>query len=210
MPAPKPPFYFDRNVARYRDSQGRFQSVQQVWETADTVMDNLAKDMVSQAQALQTGDISLRDWQLQMERQIKDAHLSMYAAAKGGWEQMTPADFGRAGNLIKKQYQYLRDWVQEIEEGLPFDGRQIQRAGLYARAPRETLSVVQRLEEQVRGKSQKRNILGIADHCHGSPRGCVEITGLGWVPIEAGPDDGYYPIGSRLCLVRCKCFEEFR
>lgn len=208
MPPPQgfPPYQYNREARAYVDSRGVTIPTQTVWQVADEVTNNLSQEMRAITESLQAGRLTLPEWQLQMEQRIKDSHLAFFSASRGGWEQMTFSDFGRAGNMIKKQYGYLRRWAEELSQGLPLDGRQLVRAELYGQAARTVLVEIEREEQALRGRTQKRNVLGVADHCDE----CIAMTELGWVDIEAGAEQGFTPIGQRICLVRCKCFMEYQ
>ena len=75
-----------------------------------------------------------------MRRHIKNTHLNAIAMERGGWANMTPSDFGRAGQIIRKQYGYLRNFGREIASGKQrLDGTLGRRAQLYTAAGRNSL-----------------------------------------------------------------------
>lgn len=61
--------------------------------------------------------ISLDQWQVDMMREIKQANISASAAARGGWAQMTQSDWGAVGQQVRTQYDYLRNFANEIASG---------------------------------------------------------------------------------------------
>jgi hypothetical protein len=133
--------------------------------------------MLALAEQLRTNQISLDAWLLEMRTLVKDVHLYSAAAAKGGWAQMAQADYGRVGQIVRKQYDYLDVFANDIANGLPLDGRFLRRVALYGEAGRATYHDVEALEMDVRGMDEERNVLHPADHCGD----CVEMTRLGWV-----------------------------
>lgn len=154
------------------------------------------------ALALKEGRISVAEWQIETAATIKQMHLASTAAARGGWAQLTPADLGRAGQIVKKQYGYLGDFARQIESGeQPLDGRFLRRVDLYAQAARGTFHTFDGLEQQARGKTEERNVLHASESC----AGCIEQSGRSWVGIGE-----LIPVGSRSCLVNCKCDIEYR
>jgi hypothetical protein len=199
-----PTYTWDERAGRYRGPGGRFVAQEEVHRALNEVIDQSAKEMKAAALLFREGDLSLSEWQLLMEREIKNTHLASAAAAVGGWAQMTQSDYGRVGAEIKAQYQYLRGFVQDIQQGITLDGRFINRVGLYIEAGRATLALFEKLRNKARGMSEERNLLGVAEHCTGAGS-CTEQTGLGWVPIGT-----LLPIGQRLCRVKCKCAIEYR
>jgi hypothetical protein len=152
-------------------------------------------------QRLMDGNINIPEWQLAMEREIKAIHTASGATARGGWTQMSQSDWGFVGSQVKKQYQYLDGFAQDIVSGKqPLDGRAMQRARLYAQSGRGTHEEMRRRMESNKGKNQERRILAPAEHC----TDCVEYAGRGWQPIGTLP-----PIGASLCRTNCHCRFEF-
>lgn len=157
--------------------------------------------MLALAEELRTNQIGLDAWLLEMRTLLKDVHLYSAAAAKGGWAQMAQADYGRVGQLVRTQYDYLDVFANDIANGLPLDGRFLRRVALYGEAGRATYHVVEALEMDVRGMDEERNILHPADHCGD----CIDMTELGWV--KRGE---LIPIGQRQCLTGCHCTLQYR
>lgn len=146
---------------------------------------------------LRAGRISLEGWRLEMRTEIKNVHLRSAALARGGWSQMGPVDFGRAGQIIREEYQHLNQWVEEIKTGLPLDGRLNTRSSLYAQAGRATFHQVQAEEMMKRGMDLVRSVLHpTADHC----AECVAERDKGLQEI------GQISIpGTRTCGRNCRC-----
>jgi hypothetical protein len=133
-----------------------------------------------------------------MMEQIKLAHTASAAAARGGWAQMSQSDWGAAGRMIRDQYDYLRNFADQIASGQQLlNGNALVRADLYADAARGTFEQMRRrYEQQQNGMQEERRVLGEADHCEG----CLAQAELGWQPI--GTLD---PIGAEECITRCHC-----
>jgi hypothetical protein len=158
--------------------------------------------MDATSRLLQSGRISVADWRERMAGHIKATHLYSAAMPRGGWAQMTAADFGRVGRLVRIQYEYLNNFAAQLSAGLPVDGRFLHRARMYQNAAREVYHESERVEMQdVQGLEQERNILAAADNCEG----CVVETARGWVPIGS-----LRPIGRRTCLTNCLCRIKYR
>jgi hypothetical protein len=64
------------------------------------------------AEALRGRQVSLADWEVGMRRVVKNTHLNAIALERGGWANMTPADYGRAGQIIREQYGYLKGFAR--------------------------------------------------------------------------------------------------
>lgn len=195
-------FEYDPRTGQYRHiATGRFVPQSEVRSALDKYLDAKSDRVRDLAQQLQRREISLADWQRAMEREIALTHLASAAAAKGGWAQMTPADFGRVGSLVKAERKYLERFAIQIEEGLPLDGRFLTRAQLYAQAGRHTFHVMRRREMQARGLGLVRRILHARDSCPG----CLHLASLGFRPFGEIPPPGE---GTE-CGRNCHCDEEF-
>lgn len=203
-PSPKPAYRWDRAVGRYRNAQGAFVAPSTVRAYLDTALSAATKRIDALATQLRTGKLDLISWEVAMRREVKNVALYSASAAKGGWAQMSDADYGRAGQYVRGQYQYLRRFAQEVQTGKqPLDGRLNARAQLYGEAGRPLYARMEIAEKRVRGMTEKRNVLADGDACEG----CLAADAAGWVAI----DDGDVPqIGERDCRTRCRCEWEFR
>lgn len=63
-----------------------------------------------------TGEISLGQFEEQFRKLTRELHSSVAAIAKGGWGEMTWADWGRLGPTMKEQYRYIHGFVETIAE----------------------------------------------------------------------------------------------
>ena len=99
-------------------------------------------------------------WRNEMMQEIKMSHLANAAAAKGGWDQMSQADYGRAGQAIRAQYDYLNKFAQQVADGeQKLDGTLTRRAQMYAEAGRDTYEATVKAERKKRGLMQVRSVL---------------------------------------------------
>ena len=164
-------------------------------------------NMISLGTQLQQGTITLAEWQTAMMQQIKTLHTMSAAVARGGWAQMSASDWGFVGSEIKKQYDFLKGFAEEIQAGFPLRGRFLERIKLYSRAGRTTASQLFRRLNEDGGRTEERRVLGIADHCSDSAGrpGCLEQAAEGWQPIGT-----LAPIGGATCWQNCRCHFEYR
>jgi 2'-5' RNA ligase len=78
---------------------------------------NIFNDDVDRlAERMYTGEMSLGAWEETMKRYIRELHTSVAAIGKGGWDQMTWADWGRLGAVMREQYRYLHGFAEAIAE----------------------------------------------------------------------------------------------
>jgi hypothetical protein len=152
-------------------------------------------------EALRSGRDSLQEWRTNMRTLIREGHLFATAAAKGGWAQLTQADYGRAGAMIKKEYAFLDRLALRLSQGSqPLDGNFQQYSIMYANAPRETYHQTERDRRTEAGYRYERNVRHSSDSCGG----CVGASARGWVLIGTNP-----PIGARDCRRNCLCWFEY-
>jgi hypothetical protein len=199
---PDPGYKYNAKAYSYVDPQGRFLSRTDVRDTLDNALKNNGTLLRDLTQQLRDGRISIADWQTAMAREIKNVHLYSTAAARGGWANMTPTDYGRAGQRIEAQYRFLRGFAEDVASGKqPLNGRALQRAVMYSEAGRNTFHHVERREMEVRGMTEEHSRRHPADGCEE----CIEQEELGWQPIGEA-----VPIGERLCLTKCRCTMDYR
>jgi len=141
------------------------------------------------------------DWELAMRRHVKNVHLSAIALERGGWANLKPQDYGRAGQIIREQYGYLKRFAGQIASGeQKLDGTLVRRAALYSAAGRNSLyrSKQANLRPEV---THQRSIRTVRDSCWQ----CIELHGR---VFRIG--DPSFPLpGRRVCNHQCKCHLEY-
>jgi len=92
-----------------------------------------------------TGDLTIGAWEETMRAELRQLHSSAAAITKGGWDQMSSADWGRLGTPLREQYKYLHGFANTIaEQADTISLRAIQaRARMYGRAVGGTASLIQ-------------------------------------------------------------------
>ena len=197
-----PRYSYDERAGRYRDARGRFTARTRV--ALDDALDSSATQARTLTESLQAGTLNLAEWEAGMMREIKMGTANAYALARGGWDQMRPADWLAVGRRCKEQYTFLRSFSADIRSGKqPLDGRVLLRAEQYAKSAREFYHQTLKRERQLRGYDERRNVLHPADHCPD----CVTLASLGFVPLD---DARYIEIGQRQCRHNDRCTEQFR
>jgi hypothetical protein len=153
---------------------------------------------------VQAGRITVAAWQVQFAAELKQAHLAAAALGCGGFDQMTPADFGRVGGRLRQQYAYLNRFAAAYADGDPnaTGGRGRVRADMYARAITTTYSEAERARARARGCTEERRIRGGTDTCPS----CLRYAARGWVAIGTLPNIG----AASECLTNCQCRFEYR
>lgn len=197
------PYTWSSEQQRYLYPSGNPVAWRQIDGALDRVIQQSAQNITVMTEKLQTGAITLANWQQQMAQEMKMMHVGAAAMGNGGWANMTQSDWGWVGSRLRSEYGYLRNFAHDIATGdQPLDGRLLNRATMYAAAARGTQREIQRRIAILNGALEERNLLGPAEH-HCDQ--CPSLTSLGWVMIGTLPS-----VGARTCLSRCKCRIETR
>jgi len=196
-----PSYSWDDPRAQYRNASNRLVSRGAVREVLDKYLDVRTARVRDVSVQLQQREITIAQWQRQMEDSIARTHLASAALAKGGWARMRPVDYGRVGRLVRDEYKYLRAFARQIEKGLPLDGRFLSRAEQYAQAGRHTFHVVETLELKARDYDEEKSIRSARDSCSE----CIAIAALKWQRIGSTKNPG-----SRICRRKCRCHKIYR
>lgn len=78
------------------------------------------------------GNISIEEWQAAVALELKNAALAQAAFANGGFANMTQADFGRVGQMLREQYGFLNNFAQGVADGSITEGQAGVRIGMYS------------------------------------------------------------------------------
>lgn len=97
------------------------------------------------AEQVFTGDLTIGAWEEAMRAELRQLHSSAAAIAKGGWDNMTSADWGRLGTPLREQYKYLHGFATTIaEQADTISLKAIQaRSRMYGRATGNTAALIQ-------------------------------------------------------------------
>lgn len=128
----KTPWVWNESLQRYRSTEtGRFLGPRQMLELRDVFAQAQRARTSELAARLTTGEITATAWQGEMKGIIKQTYIDQYVMAKGGRAQMTQADYGRLGNMLRDQYKYLQGFESDIKAGKLSPGQIAARANLY-------------------------------------------------------------------------------
>lgn len=201
----QPGFYFDAQRQRYIQvlANGSTRAVPERLINRDVTKfaRNSRSAMSDLTAQLVRGEVGEDVWYQQMRTLMRTSYRSSTTLANG--KPMTPADWGRFGAEMKKQYQYLDNFRAEILNGKqPIDGRAVTRAGMYGDANYAQYQNW-KLKQEVRAgfALEARRVLHPAEHCPD----CLTYAAKGWMPAAEVP-----AIGASRCLTHCKCTIETR
>lgn len=206
------PFVWDQRLrggaGLYRDvSTGRVVSPRTLRDVLDDVLAGLEARVRSLTTSMLAGRISLDEWQLRIEEQIKYVHYAAAALDRGGVGRLTLDDIERVALRVMFNVQRLSTFAQAIQSGALADGQIMRRATMYAHAPRNTFHRTVGDSMRAAGFTEARSIRHARDSCTNSASrsGCTEQASLGWQSIDA-----FVHTGERTCLTSCLCHEEYR
>lgn len=178
----------------------------------DEFLNLVGSDMAAVTEQAAAGQITITQWELEMQRLVRVAHNGADILARGGRELgffERIFDWFRRQGEVRRQFDYLRAFAEEIRAGT-FDPESLlprveARARMYANAARATYEQGRAREAGRRGYTEKRRILAPAEHCPD----CIEQAQLDWVDINDPRVTGVAD-GSTRCLTNCKCSIEYR
>jgi hypothetical protein len=197
------PYTWDSKNRRYLDTNGDTVPITTIRDLVYSMTD-AAREEAAQLTALYTsGDITLDQWQREMKRLIKTQHVASAVAAGGGFQQMTPSDWGWIGYSVKTQYNMLNKFKDEIKgseqgfEELPSTEELQARAAMYPSSAKGSFNgMYRRLEAKNGANEEKRVLSNGSKHC----KDCEAIAAMDWQPILTLP-----AIGDSVCISNCNC-----
>lgn len=133
------PWIYNTSTHNYRNtSTGQFISVDDVIRISGENLDRTLPIATQLAHLLATDQLILRDWEYLMRQEIKALYIEQYLLARGGIINMTPADWGSIGGMLKKQYGYLGRFAREIASGKLSEAQIAARSQLYFNSARQS------------------------------------------------------------------------
>ena len=134
---------WDPRAKRYRNTKtGQFIGIEQ--------MNNLRQDffymqkqrVASLTTQYNNAEINLHQFESQVKTIIKETYIDMYAMAKGGRNNLTQADWGRIGAMLKQQYGqngYLANFMRQIANGQLSEAQIVARMNMYINSANEAM-----------------------------------------------------------------------
>jgi hypothetical protein len=149
------------------------------------------------AEALRGRAVSLADWELGMRRHVKNVTINAISLERGGYANVRPSDWGRAGAIVREQYGYLKGFAADIASGKQkLDGTLARRASLYSQSARNAhyRSKAANMSGKVTHQMSVRSARDSCWQCRELDRKVFRI------------DDTSFPLpGRRVCNHNCQC-----
>ena len=198
-----PPYRWNAGAGRYVDvATGRF-----IPKQAEVrALDERIKAGIDQVQAVTAGMtrgvVTVAEWQTAVAVELRRMHTQAAALGRGGWQQMTPRDWGHVGRALRDEYAYLRGFAEALASGTLSEAQINARVsqyvnGIWSRYWRGETSAMQGA-----GMTEERRILTPAEHC----KDCEGYAAQGWQPLGSLPEPGE---GSA-CGHNCRCIKVYR
>jgi hypothetical protein len=193
-----PEYQYDPKLRRYRSkSTGQFLRKEAIARLTQGHINNVKDDLKAVGQLLIDGKINLRTWQQTTAETLKILHTQEYLLGIGGQGQIQKADYLEIGRELKVQYKYLRNFAQELTQGIMTPAEALNRITMYGDAAKVSYFRGEKTASKRAGFSYGMRILGAAEHCSDCPR----IAALGVVPI----DELIMPTQQCECRIKCHC-----
>lgn len=202
------PYVWVKTAARYRDVKtGRFIKTSVVKDWSEKSIEK-AQGVVSNAAAGASDNPSA--WYATMRQEIKSQVIVQYLTGIGGRNNMTQADWGRAGGIIADQYRYLEGFYAEVQAGTLTEEQIAMRSRMYINSAREALAKSSEKAHKVAEYTKKVWVLGAKEHCED----CLYLAALGEISIDdvfESPSGGeaWPGSGNTKCLTNCGCSIEY-
>lgn len=201
-----PSYVYDSRTGRYHGPLPSYRLVshQTIMGLVQQRIDYHANEITRLTNALVGERITLELWERGMAAELKSLYLQQTALAKGGWQNVTPADKRRVTMLLREQFTYLDRFANDIAAGRLSAAQILWRAGLYPLAGRQSYWKARDDAMRKQGLTQERRIaIGDAGTC--SP--CTDLAAKGWRRIGTLPAPGGPPCSG---INLCRCEKEYR
>ena len=148
------------------------------------------------------GRLGIPAWHKAMRADLKNLYIQNYLLGRGGKAQLTPADYGSIGGMLKEQYRYLDNFAKELVAGTVTPAQAAMRAEMYARSAKEAH---ERGKARAWGEAadiERWIVAPMLEHCED----CLAFEAQGWQPRGNFPFPG---AGETRCLTNCGCHKEY-
>lgn len=195
-------YTWDRGNSRYRDqSTGRYVSRDNIVKLLDDSVKSAEQRMNALGQAYQDGKIAPATYTVAMRDEVRRQHLQQAALARGGFDKLTQADYGRAGQALRQLYPKIAGTSADVAAGEVSAAQLKQRHAAYAGSAR---AIYHRIEREEAGPSGDTKVMieirilhPDAQHCED----CVTYQGMGWQIAGSLPVPGE----DSKCGHHCRC-----
>lgn len=195
-----PQYAYDVRLRNYvRVSTGRMVPRREISDLLRSVVDESGQAMREFGRLAARGEISPREFYEAMQLTVRQAYNASAALGKGGWAQMTPADWGRNGYNLRLEYERLREFARALEAGELTEKEAGARAKLYADSAFSRYWQIRQENERNAGAQEGRIRTAGDDRVCAR---CLAEAAKGWQPIDE--------MAMPTIHAGCRCEAEFR
>lgn len=196
----------------YNSNAGRYVYADSRQFVPNAVIDNLLDQEIKRLETrlaattrlLADDKLTLAEWQTRFATTLRDAHIQIGALASGGKNQMGSQQYGAIGFQLRRQYQYLDGFAQDLQDGKLTAAQALSRSRQYGSSINTTFHRLEQVTRQSEGFNEaKRGLDPQARHCASCPG---YSTNGEWRAIDQVVSPGV----NCECGQRCRCPISYR
>lgn len=166
-------------------------------------LDRHAERLVALTQRWAKGQVDVARWQAGVREDLRQAYIQNYLLGIGGKGQLTKADYGSIGGMLREQLSHLKKFADELAAGKVSPAQAEARIRMYANSAREA-------HERGRAKAwgEAKEVLWIVHQDKEACEDCLALGTLGWQ--ERSKLHTIPGAGATRCLTNCRCELRYR
>jgi hypothetical protein len=207
-PNPRPPgvpgliYGYNNSSARYVDlDTGRFVSRETVFDFVDQAIVTFGLEGENFIVGAIRQNVPLQVVERVLMQELKDGYINSYVPGRGGIQNMTQRDWGIVGRIIRDKYEYVRNFMADIQAGTLSEAQLIERWQLYYNNMVQGYWAGDMEANRAAGKTEMRRTLNSKVPCGE----CQNYAGY-WDKIGNIP----LPTERCACKANCLCTVEYR
>lgn len=191
-------FIWDSVAQRYKwADNGRYLSREAMLSLTAKAIEGSKRELKALASQLIENKITLEGWQKATAQQLKILHLQQALLGRGGVDAMKSADYLAIGRNLKSEYEYLRNFAKDINNGNLTQGQFLARLDMYAEKSRSSGLMMSEQGHKEQGYKYMQRFLAPANNC----QACIDYALKGIEPIGVLP----LPTFDCFCRANCRC-----
>jgi hypothetical protein len=140
-------------------------------------------------------------WIIDSRSELTKMHTALAMIAQGGREQMDVKSWGRVGQMIRSEAEYLRQFEIDLSKGEVSDAQMLARLIMYGEAGYKTYMGMVKAREAEAGMYARRILDdSVTEHCDD----CISAASGDFVPASEVRE-----IGDSQCSSLCHCDIEY-
>ena len=196
-------YYWDNRSRNYiRAATGRFVARNHVVELLEKSVAARERRLFEGVRRLADGTRSPQVFLSHAKVMLKRQYLQEAALAAGGWDRLTPTDFGRVGGKLQAQYRRMTEMTAGIRDGEVSEAQALSRMQMYmGNARAEYFEVERDLLPPVPMGQTRIERRTLSPSRSGPCEDCVRYNDMGWQA------EGILPVPTQAsrCNGHCRC-----